>query len=206
MADHELDPNHDDDSGRNLDNLLDSLLAQYSDAQPRPGLETRITAQLREQAARKKSWKWSWIWSGVAAAALATLVFIVRLERSVELPQPVTFKADWSLLHHAGATVDEPSRAGNTVLPANQNAQEKSPRPRHQELEVPEVAQDTRPDVFPTPTPLSDQEKLLLRYLARTARHEIVAQSHPDEPVETTEPFLLQIQSPTRTEFNNSTR
>jgi hypothetical protein len=35
-------------------------------------------------------------------------------------------------------------------------------------------------DVFPSPSPLSEQEKLLFRYLARTPRAEIIAQSHPD--------------------------
>jgi hypothetical protein len=182
------------DKDRNLDNLLDSLLARYSDVQPRPGLETRVMAQLREQAGRKKSWKWSlsWMWAGAAATALVTLVFIIRLERPIKSPEP---------LHHSGPSVVQPPRAGISVTTAQQNG--RTPQPHHQELAV---AADTRPDVFPTPAPLSDQEKLLLRYLARTARHEIVAQSHPDEPVETAEPFLLQIQLPTRTEFNNSTR
>jgi hypothetical protein len=37
-----------------------------------------------------------------------------------------------------------------------------------------------RGDVFPTPVPLSEQEKLLLRYVAGTARDEIMAQSRAD--------------------------
>jgi hypothetical protein len=191
------------DKDRKLDNLLDSMLARYSDAQPRPGLETRVMAQLREQAGRKKSWKWSlrWTCAGAMAAALVTVVFIVRLERPIESPEPPVFHADWSLLHHSDPSVIQPPPASSSVTTAQRNGH--APQPRHQELAV---AADTRPDVFPTPAPLSDQEKLLLRYLARTARHEIVAQSHPDEPVETAEPFLLQIQPPTRTEFNNSTR
>jgi hypothetical protein len=85
----------------------------------------------------------------------------------------------------------------------------KRPHPRYKKLEVPEVREvgnDTRPDVFPTPAPLSEQERLMLLYLAHTAKHEIVAQSHPDEPVEIAEPLLLQIQPPIKTEFNNSTR
>ena len=183
------------DKDRNLDHLLDALLASYSDVQPRPGLETKVVAQLREHASQKRAWlwPWNWVWAGAATAALATLIFIVRLERPVEPPQPLVIHADWSLLHQPGSAVEQtPQVVKRTV------------QPHHREMVV--VAADTRPDVFPTPAPLSDQEKLLLRYLARTARHEIVAQSHPDEPVETAEPFLLQIQAPTRTEFNNSTR
>ncbi|HZI55538.1 MAG TPA: hypothetical protein VFF39_02120, partial [Verrucomicrobiae bacterium] len=44
------------------------------------------------------------------------------------------------------------------------------------------LALNQRPQVFPTPTPLSEQEQLLLHYVARTPREEVVAQSHPDEP------------------------
>jgi hypothetical protein len=45
------------------------------------------------------------------------------------------------------------------------------------------LALNQRPAIFPTPTPLSEQEQLLLLYLARTPREEVVAQSHPDEPL-----------------------
>jgi hypothetical protein len=45
MADQEKD--------RQVDKMLDSLLANYSSAEPRPGLETRILANLRE--AEKKA-------------------------------------------------------------------------------------------------------------------------------------------------------
>jgi hypothetical protein len=44
------------------------------------------------------------------------------------------------------------------------------------------LALNERPAVFPTPTPLSEQEKLLLSYLAGTPREEVIAQSHSDEP------------------------
>jgi hypothetical protein len=44
------------------------------------------------------------------------------------------------------------------------------------------LARSQRPAVFPTPTPLSEQEQLLLRYYAGTPREEVIAQSHPDEP------------------------
>ena len=180
---------------QNLDHLLDALLASYSDAETRPGLETRVMAQLREQAGRKKSWQWSWnwMWAGAATAVLATLVFIIRLERPIEPPQPPAFRADWSLLARPGPAVMQTPHVVNREI-----------QPRHESVVA--AAADQRPDVFPTPAPLSDQEKLLLQYLARTARHEVVAQSHPDEPVEVAEPFMLQIQPPTKTEFNNSTR
>ena len=45
------------------------------------------------------------------------------------------------------------------------------------------VAPDTRQEIFPSPTPLSEQEKLLLGYLAGTPQQEVIAQSRPERPV-----------------------
>jgi hypothetical protein len=188
MTEHEKD--------RNLDQLLDSLLDSYSDVKPRPGLETRVIANLRDQAGRRKFWQWRWAWIGVGsvtAAVAAMMLIIVLWERPVEPPRPPV------------AHVDQPSvdRSAPAVTQAHHGLKKAKPA-RHQELV--QTATDTRPDRFPTPTPLTDQEKLLLRYLARTARQEVIAQSHPDEPAEMPEPFLMQSQPPTKTDFNNSTR
>ena len=46
---------------------------------------------------------------------------------------------------------------------------------------------DVRLEVFPAPTPLSDQERLLMQYLASTPKEEVAAQSHSDKPEETLE-------------------
>ncbi|HEV2990251.1 MAG TPA: hypothetical protein VG759_17535 [Candidatus Angelobacter sp.] len=164
---------------RNLDLLLDSLLDSYSDVEPRPGLETRVIANLRDQAGKKKSWlwRWAWIWAGSATAAVAALVFIIVLsERPIEPPRP-------PVAYVVSPSVDRSASAVTQRL----YVAKKAIQPRHQEPVVAVV--DRRPDRFPTPAPLSDQEKLLLRYLARTSRQEIIAQSHPDEPAEMPEPF-----------------
>jgi len=47
---------------------------------------------------------------------------------------------------------------------------------------------EVKQEVFPSPTPLTEQEKLLLQYLRKTPREEVVAQSHPDKPVEVFDP------------------
>ncbi len=182
---------------KNLDQLLDSLLSSYSDVGPRPGLETRVIAHLRDQAGRKRFWQWSWAWIGAGSvtAAVATMMFIIFLwERSIQPPQPPVTHVDWPLIQRIAPAVAQAPQATKKAV-----------QPRRRELVVATVV-DRRPDRFPTPAPLSDQEKLLLRYLAQTARQEIVAQSHPDEPAEMPEPFLMQIQPPAKTDFNNSTR
>src|SRR5947208_2255403 len=133
------------DKDRNLDNLLDSLLARYSDTQPRPGLETRIMAQLREQAERKKSWQWSlrWMWAGAAAAVLVVaFAFILRRGPAITPPQPPALRADWSLLHNSGPLTAEPSRI---AIAAHKPKTELRP-----EKIALATDKDTRPDIFPT--------------------------------------------------------
>jgi hypothetical protein len=164
------------DQDKNLDNMLDSLLATYSDAEPRPSLETRVMAQLRAEAGRKKSWKWSLsrIWAGAAAVAIVVMVLIARLEQPIELPHPPVWRADFSLLNqHSRPVVQIPGVMVRTRLPKT-----------HQPGEKLAVVADQRFEVFPTPAPLSDQEKLLLKYLSATPRQEIVAQSHSDKALE----------------------
>ena len=42
------------DKQMQIDDMLDSLLANYSSAEPRPGLETRILANLRGEAEKNR--------------------------------------------------------------------------------------------------------------------------------------------------------
>src|SRR5258708_12720478 len=60
-------------------------------------------------------------------------------------------------------------------------------KPRAAQAPTPEVA-EVKQEVFPSPTPLTEQEKLLLQYLRATPREEVVAQSHPDNPVHAFDP------------------
>src|SRR5690349_21058214 len=73
MADQEKD--------KRMDEMLDSLLANYSSAEPRPGLETRILASMRDAEQRKparSSWMFKGLWAAaaVAAAIIVAAVFV----------------------------------------------------------------------------------------------------------------------------------
>ena len=57
-----------------------------------------------------------------------------------------------------------------------------SPSRQAQRVVVSAVREEVRRDVFPTPAPPSDQERLLLGYLAGAPQQEIIAQSRPDRP------------------------
>lgn len=71
MADQETD--------RELNTLLDSLLAEYSSVEPRPGIEDRIQATLKAAAARRQRiWLLTFVSSAAVAAALVLLIFITE--------------------------------------------------------------------------------------------------------------------------------
>jgi hypothetical protein len=171
MADQEKDKQ------MQIDDMLDSLLANYSSAEPRPGLETRILASLREaeKKAPQRWWSFKWLWAGAVAAAIIVAAVLINGWHRVEPPTNVVVKTSQpapspEIQPHAPIAPKETARIHRRkpLAPAlPQNAT---------------LALRDRPAVFPTPTPLSEQEKLLLSYVASTPREEMIAQSHPDEP------------------------
>ena len=139
----------DDKEKRFVDELLDASLRQYASAEPGPGLEGRVLAGVRAQqeVARRRT-TWAWAVGTAAAAAMVTLLVIYR-PRQQPTPSPVTAKAPANLSAPAVATVAPP------VQPS---------MPRRPRRPAPASRIDTRPQQFPTPRPLSEQEKLLLVY------------------------------------------
>ena len=176
---------HAGEQDRKLDQMLDSMLSEYSAVEPRPGLETRILANVRDAAAvRRAPWRFIWIWAGASTvAALVILLFVVYLSQKKMQPAALPV-ASRSLDRKAPPpqtprqtappvilSKETPHRTLHRTLPRTTIA-----RPAHPSGEVAEVRQE----VFPSRSPLSEQEKLLFRYLERTPHEEIVAQSHVD--------------------------
>jgi len=170
-----IDPEND----RKMDEMLDSMLANYSAAEPRPGLETRILANLREAEEKKATqgwWNFKWIWAGAVAAAIIVAAVLISGGHRVAPPTNVIVKTRQpapqpEIQPHAAIA---PKQVGKI------HRREPSAAPTTQQNAT--LALRDRPAVFPTPTPLSEQEKLLLSYVASTPREEMIAQSHPDEP------------------------
>lgn len=172
------------DQEKQLDQLLDSLLANYADAEPRPGFETRLLASLLEP---KPAVRLGWLWAAVAAMVTAVAVFAIYYSRVEELPQPPSIQA-----------------AKPPVLPTIRLVPVPDTSRRLPKLTVepaPLVSTlDVRQEVFPTPVPLSEQEALMLRYLAGTPRSEVAVHAHQDEPTEKGEPLRPESQRLNRTE------
>lgn len=179
------------DQQRQLDELLDSLLATYSDVEPRPGMETRLRAVLRTESQATNTshpWPWRWWMVGAGAAALAAVVFAAYLSLVPAIPEPPRIQA-------AGA----PSLLKMPVFSAPPKRISHEPVQRQSE-QAPVSVAGVRQEVFPARTQLSDQERLLMRYLAGTPREEVIAQSRDDETGQETGPIAPQIQPFTSTE------
>jgi len=170
MADQEKD--------KRMDEMLDSLLASYSSAEPRPRLETRILANLRgaeEKEAARGWWNFKWIWAGMVTAAIIVAAVLISGRHQIAPPTHMIARTNQPAPH--------PETQPNAPAVRNETVRI---RPRKSLVPTrpqnPALALNERPAVFPTPTPLSEQEKLLLSYLAGTPREEVIAESHPDEP------------------------
>jgi hypothetical protein len=169
MSEHEKD--------RHLDELLDSVLSAYSAAEPGPGLESRILANLREAESRKTSRLPSlkWMWTAAAVAAAVLLLVLARVSH-----HPASIPGDTAAHTQPPAPMQPPVRQRLRV--SKNGAVHRPQRQAAIRVEDASLPVNQRPSVFPSPAPLSEQERLLLSYYARTPREELVAQSHPEEP------------------------
>ncbi|MGA2986146.1 MAG: hypothetical protein ABSG32_20260 [Terriglobia bacterium] len=132
-----------------VEKLIDASLRHYTGAEPRSGLEDRVLAGVRARqkaARRRKAWAWA---MGVAAVAAMLTLLVIQWQHQQPAPSPVTAKASANLSAPALARIAPP------VPP---------PMPHRPRRPAAPSRVDTRPQQFPTPRPLSEQEKLLVVY------------------------------------------
>ena len=140
-----------------LDRILDAALAKYTAVEPRTGLEERVLATLRAEQARVPDRAW-WRWS-----VLAAMVIVVAILgwRSGGPSHPVVAN------HPSSAREGQAEPTPQIVL--NPTPVRKAKARRSHPLVVSRSQLNLRPpklEQFPSPQPLSDQEKLLLAYVA----------------------------------------
>lgn len=174
-----------------LEELLDSMLAAYSVAEPRPGLETRIVANLRAQDRDEARW-WSrrWLWAGASVAAIAaSVVLVILLSRAVGSKPSAAIQAvrqqttQSQIAQGPTAAIGRaPARTPSATVPGEPAGR----RPRVQQTKA--SMQNTHPspwpEMFPTPVPLTEQERLMFAYIENTPREEVIAQLVRDEQKE----------------------
>jgi hypothetical protein len=160
------------DKQMQIDDMLDSLLANYSSAEPRPGLETRILANLRDAEENKSPagwWNFRWLWTGAVVAAIIVAAVLINGWHRVAPPTNVIVKTSPStpqpeIQPHAPIAPKEVARVPRRKPPAAR-------QPENAMLTMKD-----RPANFPTPVPLSEQERMMFTYLANTPKEVIVAQ------------------------------
>jgi len=148
-----------------LDELVEASLKQFRGEEPRPGLEMRIIAGIRsrERAARRRGLAWTVAaCAGMLAAVILALHFARAPSRqpvpSASVPRPTA-----KPLASSGAA---DARSWNPRLVQGQKP--RTPRAGGQ------AARPPRPEQFPTPFPLTEQEKLLLAYFNKVNKSDLV--------------------------------
>lgn len=128
-----------------LDQLIDGALTQYANPEPLAGIEQRMIGRARAAAYRRRWWRWG------AAIPVAAALLVVLTQRPKPAPQTP-----------AVAIIAPAPSLPPVTAPILRQAVSRRPRTA--------VAAPKRA-TFPTASPITDQERLLLR----------LAQSHPEQ-------------------------
>lgn len=169
-----------------LDRAIDAALARYSAVDPRVGLEGRILATLRAERSRlpkRAGWRWS-----LAAALAAVFVVAIALAWITIQPAQIARKHHPSIttpgLQKPGLQKQEAQTRGNG-LGNRVRSRVPSPAPSaagHRAHPQVVIAALPKLEQFPSPQPLSEQEKMLGRYVTNDPDHAaLIAQARTEE-------------------------
>lgn len=157
---------------RMVDRVLNEALAPQ-EMEPRAGLEQRILANLRAQP-EPRPW-WRWVWAAVAVALIALAVGLQMMDLTPPAKPPVA------------ARQPSPAPAPKIVPAPAVRAQVRPPRGSPS---TPVIAASVTPpgpsrqDVFPSPEPLSEQERLFYQFVRQSPREAVqVAQMQAVERI-----------------------
>ena len=158
---------HDEKPDQFVDELLEASLKRYPCEGARAGLEMRILAGIRsrERAARRRRLGWA---LAVCAGILAAVVLVFHSARAPSRP-PVNTASVYPQTTKPSAGPDSAdSRFGSPRLVRGPMEKPRTPKPGNH------AARPTRPEQFPTPMPLTEQEKLLLAYFNEASKSDLV--------------------------------
>jgi hypothetical protein len=149
--------------GDDLDRVLDAALAKYAAVEPRTGLEERVLANLRSVKATGAHGAW-WRWSLAAVAVAAILLVAITLAwRSHTPSRPAIANHPTSTEHRSAGPEKDVAHHDTNVIPRRP----RQTRRTHALGSAPVVAAVPKLDQFPSPHPLSEQEKILATYVAQ---------------------------------------
>ncbi len=156
---------------RFVDELLDSALARYAQVEPRPGLEARLLARLRSEP-EPAAFGWRWLPMAAAAAVVVAAVLYFagsRESRPPEVavqPQPAV-----------APTVTPPPVMPKPSAPVANRAVAKQPSAAGASLRAAgaRVSISLRRQEFFQPTPVSEQEAALMRFVRQAPAEDLLA-------------------------------
>ena len=184
-----------------IDEMLDSLLAAYSSVEPRPGLETRILANLRNGESRAVSpgwWNFKWLWAGAVVTAIIVAAVLMSGRRHVAQPTKTVVQSGQPVPRQP--VVQSSSTAAATAISRRRKT---FVEPRQQNATL---ALSERPAIFPTPVPLSEQERLMFSYLESTPREVVIAQIPRNDDQQESEAFWADREPSSGTRRSTTTR
>jgi hypothetical protein len=177
------------DKDQFVDELLDSALAHRRGAAPSAGLEARILEGVRSAVSKQgrewRAWKW---WAAAATAAVVVMFVVVRVAYRSHSPVPQTSQAaNPAPAPSPSETLKANAEPAPVVGPVAKVVQPK--RISHRERKPSHrVEAHHWPSQFPTPAPLTPEEKALVRYVQETPP-EVLA-----EPIFKTEPTVQRVE------------
>lgn len=156
------------------DKLIDAHLEAPSAVEPSLGFESRLLANAADQRATRRPPIFWMVWASAAVAAvIIAIVFFFRplSQRPVGVDTAKT----------AAPTQAVTAVAVPTVRSEHVVAQRRDMPKRRREAIA--AAVSIRQEVFPAPSPLSEQEQLAFAYLRATPRSEVIAMSRRDAEI-----------------------
>jgi hypothetical protein len=155
------------DAGDDLDRRLDAALAKYAQVEPRAGLENRVLTTLHAERSRLPQRVW-WRWSVSGAVAAVVVVVVVLAWRSGKFHgRELAIRPSISVpaVSAPAAELPTPEVGKNDDHPPAPGPVPKHVMPRAHATAV--ASANPKLDQFPSPQPLSEQEKLLENYVAK---------------------------------------
>jgi hypothetical protein len=154
-----------------LDRTLDAALAKYAAVEPRAGLEDRILSNLRAERSRVPVHPWL-RWSVAVTLAAVVVVAVALAWRSSKPTHPVVRLHPSPTPQSAQVPATQvASNGAGKPMRGNQAHSQKLVAPQSSRVHraQPEVVASASPrlDQFPSPRPLSEQEKILLDYVGQ---------------------------------------
>ncbi|MGB7131696.1 MAG: hypothetical protein WBD59_12850 [Candidatus Sulfotelmatobacter sp.] len=169
-----------------LDRELDAALAKYAAVEPRAGIEQRILASLRAEQKQSSVRPW-WGWPAIGGLSVAVVVAALVLAFEFWNPAPslTAHQSPTATLSAAGKTIASVGNlrgAASRATELGTVSEQRRPRGAHLHSREDENAGGPKLDVFPSPQPLSEQEKMLVAYVAQHSQQAaLIARARTEE-------------------------